>query len=871
MVRHDPPKHFQRFFAWFCHSDLHEELQGDLEESFYSNIGNEGLSQARYQYRKEVLKLFRPSVIKEIKFNRRPYLSVDMLRSYFKIAMRNLLTDRVNSLINIIGLTIGFASTFFILLYVYQETQVDKSFVNSERIYRITNDERPFNDKGRYLATVGPPFGPSLEAEYSSVEHAVRLRNTGDVVFKNGQRQFYEGKGFYVDDAFFTLFDFVLKSGEHHTALKEPNTIVLSEELARKYFGDANAIDETLMMNDEVQLKVTGVLAQEQVSSHLDFDFLISFETFTVPHGYPVTLESWGWISFPTYILLKDGINPLEFEPQLSEFCQRRVYVDRPVRSSFGLQPLSEIYFKSSDLMNGEEFRKGSLTYTYGLLIIALLILLVAGFNFMNIRTAQSIKRAREVGVRKVLGALQPQLMTQFIGEAILISMLSLIIAVLAFEAFGFVLLKYLDVDLSYGVTEYLTVLPVLAALAIAIGLLSSVYPAAVLSRFQPIRVLKGAVKSTRTDLNVKKGLVVFQFSITVGLIICSLVVAHQMEFVRNKNLGYAKEQLVSLQLNSDNFLQIYKVAQNVLRQNSNVIDITAGDVLDNDYGSVPMTPAGSETGIAMNLMGGYFNYFTTLGIEMAEGRDFSARHPADTSTGVIINEAALRTFGWDEPLGQKLQVNSNINGEIIGVVRDFHFRSLHDPIEPLVIVVPRTYMSNIILRIKPGASVSDLVASLKQDWNSIAPEQPFQFSFLDDALNREYEADMKFSRLIHFFSWLAICIAGMGLYGLIAIVSKFKVKEIGIRKVLGASVTSISYLLSKDFLLLILVANVIALPVAMWAMNGWLQNFTYRTTIPISLLVTACLISLSIAIGAIGYQVLKSALANPVDALKGD
>jgi len=871
MVRHDPPKYFQQFFAWFCHSDLHEELQGDLEESFYSNAGNDGLSQARNQYRKEVLKLFRPSVIKEIKFNRRPYLSADMLRSYFKIAMRNLLTDRVNSLINIIGLTIGFASTFFILLYVYQETQVDKSFANSERIYRITNDERPFNDKGRYLATVGPPFGPSLEAEYSSVEHAVRLRNTNDVVFKNGQRQFYESKGFYVDDAFFTLFDFALKYGEEHAALKEPNTIVLSEELARKYFGDANAIDQTLVMNDEIQLKVTGVLAHEQMNSHLDFDFLISFETFAVPHGYPVTLESWGWISFPTYILLKDGINPLEFEPQLSEFCQRRVYVDQPVRSSFGLQPLSEIYFHSSDLMNAEDFKRGSLTYTYGLLIIALMILLVAGFNFMNIRTAQSIKRAREVGVRKVLGALQPQLMTQFIGEAILISLLSLIIAVLAFEAFGFVLLKYLDLNLSYGITEYLTVLPALAVLAVAIGLLSSIYPAAILSRFQPIRVLKGAVKSTQTDLNVKKGLVVFQFSITVVLIVCSLVVAHQMDFVRNKNLGYAKEELVSLKVNSDQFLQIYQVAQNVLQQNSNVIDMTAGDVLDNDYGSVPITPAGAETGIAMNLMGGYFNYFTTLGIEMSEGRDFSAQHPADTSTGIIINEAALRTFGWDESLGQRLQVNSDINGEIIGVVRDFHFRSLHDPIEPLVVVVPRTYMSNIILRVNPRTSVSELVASLKQDWNSIAPEQPFQFSFLDDALNKEYEADVKFSRLIHFFSWLAICIAGMGLYGLIAIVSKFKVKEIGIRKVLGASVTSISYLLSKDFLLLILIANVIALPVAMWAMNGWLQNFTYRTTIPISLLVTACLISMSIAICAIGYQVLKSALANPVEALKGD
>lgn len=866
-----PPKYFDRFFRWFCHSDFYEDLRGDLEETFYENVEEKNLKYARKKFRKEVLMLFRPSVIKELRFSFLHQISPDMFQNYFKIAIRNLYKDKVSAFINIFGLCIGFACNLFIILFVLYEVNVDSFFENKEKIYRVTYDERPFRETGRYMATTSPPFAPTITAEYGEVENAVRLRYTDDVIFNYEDLQFYENNVVYADKDFFKLFSFPLKHGTPSTVLAAPNSIVLTPNAAQKYFGAENPVGKSIVMNEEVVLQVTGVLKDTPQKTHLDFDFLISFETFKVPFGYPVTLESWGWISFHTYLLLKPGTNIETFNTKLNEFAKRHIYADREVSAAFGLQALEDIYFKSNDMMNTGETKKGSLTYTYGLSFIAFLILLIAGFNFMNISTARSIKRAKEVGVRKVLGARKQNLITQFIGETLINSLISLVLALILFELFRNGLLHYLEWDLGFDYRDYWMLLPILLGLTILLGILAAIYPAIILSNFKPSTVLKGVIRRNSSEMNIRKVLVIFQFAITVGLIISSLVVSRQMEFIQNKNLGYDKEQLIYLQMRSDDFLQRYGVAKKILGQNPNVLSITAGDAMDGDYGSVPMTPAGAEQGIAMNMMGGYLDYFTTLGIDFVAGRDFSAQHPIDTATGIIINEAALRTFGWEEPLGQKLQVNSNINGEIIGVVKDFHFQSLHDPIEPIVIVVPRTHMRNIILRVNPIEDVNKLISSLQNDWQQIAPDLPFEFAFLDDNLNLQYEADQRFSKLVKFFGWLAIIIAGLGLYGLIVIITTYKVKEIGIRKVLGASTYSISILLSKNFLLLIFISNLIALPLAWWAMNSWLQNFSYHTEIDFSLFLIAVTFSLVIGIAALSYQVIKSALENPINVMRNE
>ena len=710
MPDHQIPKYYHRFFKWFCHPGIYEELEGDLAETFFKNVGKRGRKYAQQEYRREVLQLFRPSVIKQLRLNFFHPTSSDMLQNYIKIAIRNLGRDKVSATINILGLCIGFACNLFIILFVYHELNVDAHFENKDSVYRVTYDERPFVETGRYLATTSPPFAPTIASEYAEVESAVRLRYTDDVVFKYKDLQFYEHDVVYADKGFFKFFSFPLAQGNPETVLASPNSIVLTPEAAQKYFGNENPIGKSMVMNEETTLQVTGVLKDSPKSSHLDFDFLISFTTFKVPFGYPVTLESWGWISFHTYLLLKEGTNVAAFNTKLNDFAKRHIYVDREVRASFGLQSLSSIYFHSNGMMNTGENNKGSLTYTYSLSFIAFLILLIAGFNFMNISTARSIKRAKEVGVRKVLGAKRQNLIIQFIGETLLNSLISLVFAVFLFELTRNSLFYYLEWDFGFAYTDYWILLPILLGITMLLGVLAAIYPAIILSNYKPSRVLKGLIKKSGSEMNVRKVLIIFQFAITVGLIISSLVITRQMDYIQNKNLGYDKEQLVYLQMRSDNFLQRYSVAQKILGQNPNVISITAGDAMDGDYGSVPMTPTGTEQGIAMNMMGGYLNYFTTLGIDFVAGRDFSAQHPIDTATGIIINESALRTFAWKEPLGQKLQVNSNINGEIIGVVKDFHFNSLHDPVEPMVIVVPRTHMRNIILRVNPIKDVKKLI-----------------------------------------------------------------------------------------------------------------------------------------------------------------
>ena len=792
-----------------------------------------------------------------------------MFRNYFKVALRNLGKDRISSLINILGLTIGFASTFFILLFVYHELQVDNSFEDGDRVYRITNDERPFRESGRYLATVAPPFAPTLAEEYPEVEAAVRIRYADNVIFNYKNSQFYEDRAIYVDSDFFKLFSFPLSKGDPNTAFTAPNSVVLTPSMAQKYFGTADPLGQSILMNDEIPLQVTGVLQNDLKRTHLEFDFLISFSTFKVPFGYPVTLESWGWISFHTYVLLQDGVNPIAFNEKLATFAKKHAFADRPIRSVFELQPLKDVYFHSADMMNTESFKRGNLNYTYGLLIVALLILLIAGFNFMNISTARSVKRTKEVGVRKVLGAKRGNLVIQFIGEALVVSLISLFAAILLFEVLRNSLFSYLQWSFDFQYQDYLLMLPVLLALTLILGVLSSFYPAVFLSGLHPLNIFRGMIKSGFSQLAIRKALVVVQFAITVCLIICSLGVTRQMNFIRDKNVGYDKAGVVSLKMQTDDYIQRYKVAQKLFMQNPRILSVSAGDVMNGDYGSVPMTPAGAEEGIAMNLLGGYFNYFTTLGIEVLEGRDFSSAHSIDTATGIIINEAALKVFGWEDPIGQKLQVNTNIDGEVIGVVKDFHFNSLHDPIDPIVTVVPRTHMENIILRIDKNNNMEQLIASLKRDWQRIAPELPFQFAFLDDNLNLRYQADQQFSRLINFFSLLAIMIAGMGLYGMIAIIASYRIKEIGIRKILGASVMNIYVLLARNFLLLVCVANLIAVPIAWWFIQKWLEEFAYHTDIHFFVFLAAIIISLGIAILSLSYQVIKSAMENPINAIR--
>lgn len=794
-----------------------------------------------------------------------------MFTSYLKIFIRSFANSRLIAGINMLSLAVGLAGVIAIFFYVRHELQVDASHPEGERVFRLTYDETTKIPNGRYLATTSPPMGPTLEREYPEVEQAIRLRYTDDVMLEREEKQFYEKELVYADPGFFKLFDFSLAKGDAGTALEAPNSIVITPAMVDRYFGPEDPIGKNLLLEGETSLTVTGVLAENPSQSHLKFDALLSFSTFKVPYGYPVNLESWGWISFHTYLLLRQAEDAPLLSSKLDNFMTRHLTEGRAARAELRLQPLSDIYFHSGNMLNGQHNAQGNLLYVYGLSAVALLLILVAGFNYMNIATARSIRKGKEVGLRKILGARPQSIIWQFLTESVVLAVLSLLVGLLLFQVFAPFLLETLGLEETPVWSDYLKISPLLLGLAVVIGLLAGFYPAYLQSRFASIDAIKGKLKAGRSSLRIRKILIVSQFVVTSILISGTLLVQQQMHYVQQKALGFAKEEVLALQMQTPDFLERYPQAKQRLTQNAYVRQVSAGDLLNGDYGSVPIVPDGfsREETSAMHLLGGYFDYFSTLGVNLVAGRDFSSDHPTDTS-GIILNQMAAKAFGWTaaEAIGKQIEVNESQNGQVIGVTEDFHFKSLHDPIQPLVTVVPRTRMEYFLLRIET-ADIPAAIASIQADWEAIAPELPFNFSFVNEAVEQRYQADERFLKLIGIFSTLAILLACMGLYGLIATMVEYRVREIGVRKVLGASIWQISTLLARQFLLLLVLANVLAIPIAIWAGREWLNGFTYHTPIGWPVFMASAVLIIILALISIGHQTLKAAMGNPVQALK--
>ena len=757
-----------------------------------------------------------------------------MFRNYLTVAIRNIWFDRATSFIHLFGFSIAFAGIILIYLFVSNELGIDEWHKNSKHIYRITFDETSGRPDGRHLATVSPPMGPTMKDLYPEVIESVRFRYTDDVIFEYAGEQFYEKKTWYVDSGFFQMFDFELKYGDPKTALKEPGTVVLSPSVSDKYFGNINPLGETILMNGTTPLNVTGVLKADPDHTHLDFENLISFSTFQVPYGYPVTLDTWDWISFYTYVQLRDDINPEVLESKFPDFVSSHFSGDRAKKTTLRLQPLNKIYFYSSGLVNSHRMRRGNISYVWGLATIAGLILLIACFNFMNLTAARSIRREREVGVRKVLGANRTNIIKQFTGEAVIIAGISLMLATFWVEILKSSLQTLLGWNFPLQFTSYQVLLPVLAIGALLIGVVAGFYPAFVLSKFKTVNILKESIKRGKSGLLVQNSLLTLQFAISIALVAAAFMVRNQLHYLKNQDLGFDQEHTISLQMQSESFNQKFASARQILSQNPNVLHISAGDILDGNYGSVPIysQEIDEDQTPAMNLLGAHFDYFKTLGIEMYAGREFSSLHPQDSATGIILNETAVKTFGFQDPIGKSLRVSNIKSGQIVGVVKDFHFNSLHDPITPLVVIVPETRMQFILLRIVPG-DFAEILSSIRRDWQKIAPDLPFDFAFVDQNIQNKYVADKYFANMVSMFTVLVILVTLLGLFGLISLLLKFRRKEISIRKVLGASVRQLVWLNSKRFVVPIAVGLLIALPISWWTVqNLWLDNFSYRVEV---------------------------------------
>jgi putative ABC transport system permease protein len=806
-----------------------------------------------------------------------------MLKNYLITAIRNLLRYKAFTFINVLSLTIGMVSCLVIGLFVIHERSFDKFFPEHQQVFRVYNETK--GEEGVSLrAGVPPMYATTLNQDFPEVENTLRIMigvGTSDKkLFEAGDVQSYEENGIAAENSFFDFFPLSL-TGDASRTFSEPNTIVLRSEMAKKFFGSTQVVGKTINMN-KVPFKITGVINEVPDNFHLDFNFIYSFASKEVP---PERMQSWMWQQFYTYVKLKKGVSAENVENKFRQVVVAKsdpVTAVRNFKQIPHLQPQASIHLTSSQLVFDDHVKAGNLAYVNGLAVIGIFVLFIACFNFVNLATARSSRRAKEIGVRKVIGAGRPQLVFQFIGETILLSVISIFVA----AGIMMLLLEPLNTFTGKSIQFNPFKDPVLALIllgaGIILGTLAGLYPAFFLSRFRPIQVLKSSGQGSGKVRHawVRQGLVVIQFALSTLLIICTLVVYDQMKFLNNKELGFDKEQVVLFQLRGDieNRIDALKTA---LLQSPDIASVTAGYGFPGDMlaGDEVVVPRQNNKPYGITHLLADHDYAKTLGLDFVAGRDFSRDRASDVERGFILNEAAVSLMGLGSPekaLGEPLnwrkwfgEGDSIKRGEVIGVVKDLHLTSLHEKVRPTVIHIFPVYFQ-MAVKVKS----SDLQSSLgfiESTWKKFNEQYPFEYKFLDDNFNKMYLAEEKLSTLLWIFTALAIFIGCLGLFGLAAFAAEQRTKEISIRKVLGASITQIAYQLSKNFLLLVLIASVIAVPVAWWAMNNWLEDFPYKINISAWYFIITIVIALVVALITISFQSIRAAVANPVKSLKAE
>ncbi len=824
-----------------------------------------------------------------------------MFRNYCKIAVRNISRNKVSSFINIAGLAIGITCVIFILFYVQDELKYDRFFKQAGRIYEV-NIEGNMGGQEFLAGTTPPPAGAALLNSFPEIETYTRMFGAGNEVVRyeetkqtvNSGNYFTEKNIFGVDSNFLKVFDYTLLQGNAVTCLLQPNSVVITSQTAKKYFGNSDAIGKVLLFDDDRKpLTVTGVLQNLPSQSSLQFDMLRPMISFPMVQRFS---WSWVWLQMVTFVKLHDNVanDALAMQKLESKFpsmvkqqaANAFKRIGQPLdeleekggKYKLRLQPLTAIHLHSAGIGSALT-TLSDIKYVYIFSAIACFIIILACVNFMNLSTAQSSKRAKEVGIRKVLGSLKTQLIKQFFTEAftytIVSALIALLLVLILIKPFNQLSGKDLSFNLLFSNNNILYLL----AIIILTGLLAGSYPSFYLTSFRPAAVLKGNLfKTNFGNLFLRNGLVIFQFAISTALIVCTIIIFQQMQFTRNKNMGLNKDNVIVIA----NTNRLGTGEETFRQQISGLPGIKSASIttsIPTKYlftdGYVPVENNNEQTvkDISLSSFIVDYDFIPTLQLQLLKGRKFSKDF--SDSTSVIINEAAVHQIGWKEPLGQYLQYpgGNNQKFKVIGVVKDFNFQSLHNAITPFALFhsSSKTYdvgFSFIIARANP-AETNAVLKKLESKWKSFAPATPFDYSFLDDEFNALYQSDKRMGSVFGIFTMLAIFVACLGLFGLATYTAERRTKEIGIRKVLGASVQGVVGLLSKDFLKLVCIAAIVAFPVAWWAMNKWLDDFAYRINIQWWMFGVAGLLAVVIALVTISFQAIKAAIANPVKSLR--
>lgn len=798
-----------------------------------------------------------------------------MFFNYLKIALRNIRRHKGYSFINISGLAIGMAVCALIMMWVMDELSYDRFHEKGDRIYRLTMDvQAGTNLHTPYSLT---PAAKAIVRDFPEVINAARISRPSRVTLKYEDNVFQEEMVGYAENSIFDIFTFPFVSGDSKSALEAPYSIVITESMAKKYFGSENPLGKILRIDNEQDYAVTGVVKDIPRNSHFTFNMIRSFETLYKEKN--VNDDRWLDIRFFSYLLLDEQADAGELEQKLPAFVNKHIGQQLKAMGgslNFFLQPLTRIHLYSD--FESDISANGDIAYIILFSGIALFVLIIAGINFINLSTARSATRAQEVGMRKTLGAVRSRLIRQFLGESLIYSFLAMILAVallmLSLPLFNGLVGR----ELSANFMQTPWLIPVFLGLAVIAGIFAGSYPAFFLSSFQPILVLKGLLKAGASNSHFRRFLVIFQFVISVTLIIGTMAVYKQIVFMKNVKLGFDKENVVVIPGMTDSMRKAYRSIRNELLSLAGVINVGASVIVPSRGRLIaPILPEGfAENQVqSMEYLDVDAHYIPTMGMEIVAGRNFSDELATDQDESVIINETAAKKFGWDDPLGKKFIFRTGEAGaretiymSVIGVVKDFHMHSLREKIEPLIIFYDYSSLRSFSIRIASD-NITHTMDLLKNKWKKLDPNRPFVYLFLDDSFDSLYRTEERLQNITFYFGLLAIFIGCLGLFGMASFTAEQRTKEIGIRKVLGASVVGIVRLLARESMLLVAIANLIAWPVAYYALNRWLENFAYRTHVGWEIFVLAGILALAIALITVSYQAISAALANPVDSLR--
>lgn len=851
--------HPPRIAAWLIQRMFPDEggssTLGDMTETYRYLADSKGQRRAWFWFWGQCIKAIPYSFIDEI------HGRVHMFKNYLTITLRNLKKNITFSALNIIGLAVGMAAFIMILLYVRNELSYDKHHENADRIYRVIREGRAFTPA---------PLGPELMEKIPEVESAARIIRSNDTLVSYREDNYLEQEFYWADPELLRIFAIPFVRGNPETALNDPFAIVLSQKATKKYFGDEDPLGNILQVSERYQFKVTGVFADMPANSHFVMDVVVPYATYFQITSNDIT----GWRSnfSYTYFLLRTGANPQETEDKIHTFIVTPLYKaaggKEPYPKYFFTQPITEIHLHSH--LEQEIGVNNDMKYIILFTSVAFLILFIACINYMNLATARSLRRGKEVGMRKVVGARKGQLIAQFLGESVMMAVLamvfSLMIAMAALPAFNNLVQRRLrlnpisDPQLFFG----------LVVITLLVGLFAGSYPALRMSGFRPIAVLSGAFSRSPGGLSLRNVLVLFQFAITIGLIVCTIAVREQLEFIKTVDVGYEREQIITLPARAGSVRRNIQSIRTALQQSSDILAVSTSGRLPNDidtFTSRDWTGRNPDEPIPIYYNTADYDYIDLFGMQIVEGRNFSRDFPSDESGAFLVNEKAVQVADWDDPIGREFTHGSG-RGEIVGIIKDFHLHSLHRPIAPLYIFLNPRDFSNLAIKIR-SADIPATIDFVEGVMKRFSPDTPFSYSFFDEVFERAYFTEQRMGRVFGAFSILAIFIACLGLFGLTAFAAEQRTKEIGIRKVLGASDAKIFLLLSREFLRWVLLANLIAWPLAYFVMHNWLEKFAYRIQVGIAAFLISGATALLVAYLTVSYQSLKSARANPADSLR--